>query len=148
MDVLSIDNNLKAHRIRPTDVRRSVLEVFQKRGFALSQAEIATALTGAFDRVTIYRTLNKFISSGLIHKVVDESNITKFALCDEHCDVETHRDEHVHFRCRICGHTFCLNSVEINLLNLPQGYQTRLLMVTAEGICRDCSKNDLAEERI
>jgi Fur family ferric uptake transcriptional regulator len=142
MNTHAIDNSLKAHCIRPTEVRRSVLDIFHKRGFALSQAEITTELTSAFDRVTIYRTLNKFIKSGLIHKVVDESNITKYALCDDHCDIETHRDEHLHFKCRICGHTFCLNSVEVNLANLPQGYQTNLLMITAEGICKDCSTRE------
>lgn len=139
MDTVTIDNNLKAHDIRPTEVRRSVLDVFQRKGFALSQAEITTELSSAFDRVTIYRTLDKFISSGLIHKIADESNITKYALCDDHCDIETHRDEHLHFRCRICGHTFCLNSIEVNLPDLPRGYQTNLLMITAEGICKNCS---------
>jgi len=142
MDTLAIDNSLKARDIRPTEVRRFVLDVFRNRGFALSQAEITTELTGAFDRVTIYRTLNKFIKSGLIHKVVDESNITKYALCDDHCDIETHRDEHVHFRCRICGHTFCLNSVKVSFPALPRGYQMNLLMITAEGICKDCSTTE------
>jgi Fur family transcriptional regulator, ferric uptake regulator len=143
MDTSNIDSSLKAHGIRSTQIRRSVLDVFYRRSFALSQAEIAMELTEAFDRVTIYRTLNKFVKRGLIHKVVDESNITKYALCDDnHCDIEIHRDDHVHFKCRICGHTFCLNSVEVSLPSLPPGYQTNLLMITAKGICKDCATTE------
>lgn len=142
MDTLAIDNNLKAHDIRPTEVRRTVLNVFHNRSFALSQAEITGELTDTFDRVTIYRTLNKFVDCGLIHKVVDESNITKYALCDDYCDIETHRDEHLHFKCRICGHIFCLNTVEVKLPTLPSGYQTSFFMITAEGTCKDCSMTE------
>lgn len=143
MDTLAIDISLKDHDIRPTEVRRSVLDIFYKRGFAMSQAEIAAELIGEFDRVTIYRTLNKFAQSGLIHKVVDESNTTKYALCDDkQCDIETHRDEHVHFKCRICGHTFCLNSVEVTLPALPRGYQSNFYMITAEGVCKNCSARE------
>jgi len=145
MDTANIDNSLKAHGVRPTEARRSVLDVFYRRNFAMSPAEIALELTGVFDRVTIYRTLNKFISKGLIHKVVDESNITRYALCnDNQCDIEIHRDEHVHFRCRTCGHIYCLSSVEVRLPDLPPGYQTNFFMITAEGICKDCTSTELA----
>ena len=140
METLAIDDNLRAHDIRPTDVRRSVLSIFRSMGFALSHADIAGELADTFDRVTIYRTLNKFIECGLIHKVVDESNITKYALCEDGCGIETHRDEHVHFKCKNCGHIFCLNSVEVNVPALPSGYQSNLFMITAEGICKDCSR--------
>ena len=143
MDTINIDISLKTHDIRPTKARRSVLDVFYRRNFAMSQAEIQKELTGVYDRATIYRTLNKFISKGIIHKVVDESNITRYALCnDNQCDIEIHRDEHVHFRCKICDHVYCLNSVEVRLPALPPGYQTNLFMITAEGICKDCASTE------
>lgn len=140
MNITTIDNTLKEHHIRPTGIRRAILNIFQKNSFALSHAKIAGELSDTFDRVTIYRTLNKFVEGGLIHKVVDESNITKFALCnDSRCDNQTHNDNHVHFKCWKCGHTFCLNSITITLPNLPSGYQYNDFMVIVDGICKDCS---------
>ena len=138
METTYIDSALKTRRIRPTHIRRSIYEILQKKNFALSQAEIAGELQTSFNRVTIYRTLNKFLKNGLIHKVVDEFN-TKYALCNKaNCDIKMHHDEHVHFKCEKCGHIFCLDSTTISTPELPTGFQINFYSLTAGGICRDC----------
>lgn len=139
---LTVDEVLIVHRIRPTAIRRAVLDIFQNANSALSHAEISDKLSRHFDRVTIYRTLNRFLENGLIHKVVDESNIAKFAPCDyQNCDIQNHHDEHVHFKCSGCERIFCLSSITITLPPLPSGYRYHSLAVTAEGICGECSIN-------
>ena len=139
MESTVIDTTLRAHRIRPTPNRRSIYKILQRNNFALSQAEIANELPDSFDRVTIYRTLNKFLENGLIHKVVDEFS-TKYALCNEdNCDIDKHHDEHVHFKCSKCGHIFCLDAISVTTPKLPSGFQTNFFSVIAEGICKDCT---------
>jgi Fe2+ or Zn2+ uptake regulation protein len=72
MESIVIDKTLRLHHIRPTNIRRSIFMILQEKNYALSQTEIATELSDKFDRVTIYRTLNKFLENGLIHKIIDE----------------------------------------------------------------------------
>lgn len=135
----NIDTTLKEHQIRPTHIRRSIYEILRKNDFALSQAEIASELSDSFDRVTIYRTLNKFLDNGLIHKVIDEQSI-KYAFCKgDDCDINMHYDKHVHFKCSICGRIFCLNAISITTPKLPSGFKTNYFSLTAEGICKDCT---------
>jgi Fur family ferric uptake transcriptional regulator len=139
METIVIDKTLRIHHIKPTNIRRSVFMILQEKNYALSQAEIAIELSDSFDRVTIYRTLNKFLENGLIHKVVDEQSV-KYAFCNgDNCEINMHYDEHVHFKCSKCGHIFCLDAISITTPKLPSGFQTDYFQLTAEGICKDCS---------
>jgi Fur family ferric uptake transcriptional regulator len=135
-----IVEKLKTHNIRATCIRKAILSIFCKMEFALSRSDIENQLPENFDRVTTYRTLNTFLSNGLIHRVADGSGVIKFALCDsERCDFEIHRDEHIHFKCRLCGHTFCITPYNLIPPNLPGGYIIKSFSTSAEGICKDCS---------
>jgi len=135
-----IVENLRTHNIRATTIRKTILSVFYDSGFALSHSDIEDQLSEKFDRVTIYRTLNTFINNGVIHRVADGSGVIKYALCDsEKCDVEIHRDEHIHFKCRVCGHTFCIIADNLDSPGLPKGYILDSFSISVEGICKECS---------
>jgi Fur family ferric uptake transcriptional regulator len=135
-----IEQKLRDHHLRPTQPRCAILSVFHHNAHALSHADLERELEGACDRVTIYRTLEVFENKGLIHKVVDDSPVTKYALCPpEACSTHRHNDQHLHFQCRKCGYTFCLPLVKIPEVNLPEGYQLDTLSMVAEGLCKPCA---------
>lgn len=134
-----IDQKLRAHQIRPTQIRKTILDVFFSTDYALSHADVEKEVGDRCDRVTIYRTLEKFMENGLIHKVPGDANMAKYALCAEDtCDSHKHHDEHLHFDCVACGNTYCLSVARIPTIELPTGYQLKKMSLKAEGICKQC----------
>lgn len=128
---------LKRHQLRVTDARQDVLRSFLLRGFALSHAELESALP-AYDRVTLYRTLSTFEEHGLVHRVLDDAGATKYALCAEACTDHHHADDHVHFKCQVCGLTECLDGVRVPAMGLPAGYAPAVTNVLIQGRCPRC----------
>jgi Fur family ferric uptake transcriptional regulator len=133
-----ISDLLSKHQVRKTKIRIAILELFMARNYALSHAEIEQVIKNDFDRVTIYRTLKSFEEQGLIHKVLDDSGASKYALCSHNCASSKHFDTHVHFNCTQCGKTFCLDSVPIPAIALPENYRFDKLDFLASGICKNC----------
>ena len=130
---------LSNHKLRNTAARLAVLDVFQKYTYALSHSDIEKELQKDFDRVTIYRTIHSFLDKGIIHKVMDDSESAKYALCVDECSSDHHHDNHVHFKCSKCGNSECLNNIQIPLMNLPIGYVASESNLLIEGICKSCS---------
>ncbi len=136
----AIDEILKKHQIRPTKIRREVLNLFFKTDFALSHADIINELSENFDRVTIYRALKLFADHGLIHKVMDDSGTAKFACpFSENNQANEIYGEHLHFKCINCGHIYCLNAIDRNVLDLPREYKFLSINLTAKGVCKTCN---------
>ncbi len=134
----AVKNFLKEHALRSTHCRSEILRVFLKRNEALSHADLEKEIDEDIDRVTIYRTLNTFLDKGIIHRVLDYSGSTRYALCND-CSLRDHNHEHVHFKCRICGHTSCLDPVKVPQLELPKGYVIGEVNVLIEGRCNKCN---------
>lgn len=134
-------NMLKGHSLRHTGSRAEILDIFIRESRALSQREIETEMERTCDRVTIYRTLSTFLDKGLLHKVLDDSGVTKFALCSHGCEEQsTHHHDHVHFKCTNCGNTLCVEEVHITSPRLPAGYAVQEVNVLMQGICPDCNR--------
>lgn len=139
----SAKDKLDQFHLRYTPCREEVLRVLEAKSFAQSQGDIENALVNQFDRVTIYRTLKSFLSSGIIHKVLDDVGGVKYALCKELChqtDLAHHHHDHVHFKCTHCGQTTCLEEVHIPTIMLPQGYTKQESNLLIQGICKRCEK--------
>ena len=129
-------------QLRSTPCREEVLKVLQSKIFAQSQGDIEYILSNKFDRVTIYRTLKSFLTSGIIHKVLDDVGGVKYALCKElchHTDGTHHQHDHVHFKCTKCGQTTCLEEVHIPKIALPEGYQKQESNFLIQGVCKMCT---------
>jgi Fur family ferric uptake transcriptional regulator len=130
-------NLLKKHGLRVTGARLNVLEILHNSEAAQSQNDIERKLKTRPDRVTLYRLFKDLEEAGIIHKLIDTSGVTKFALCHD-CEEHAHHDDHVHFSCTVCQETFCLDHVNLPDLKIPQGYEARNIQVNIEGICLSC----------
>jgi len=129
---------LKDFQLRTTSSRTDILRLFLRQGYALSYTDIEREVAAEYDRVTVYRTLKTFLDKGLVHKVLDNEGGLKYALCKEHCSSAAHHHEHVHFKCTRCGHTECLEDMQIPGVQLPGGYQVSELNLLIQGICPKC----------
>ncbi len=135
----NFEKKLKAHHLRITPIRVELLSYFSKIKRAISHTEIEAHYNHQFDRVTIYRTLNSFIENGIIHKVSDNSNIAKFALCNHDACEHTHEDNHVHFKCLKCEQIECLHQLVVPQFKLPKNYSIASANLLIEGTCANCA---------
>ena len=76
---------LKQNRLSITGSRQKILELFLSKNGALSHADIEKKTGESFDRVTVYRTLQTFVESGIIHLIPTTDNSIKYALCKNDC---------------------------------------------------------------
>lgn len=126
------------HQLRSTAIRRNVIEFILKEGAAVSHQDIEKALPQA-DRVTLYRTLATFEEKGILHQVLDDESVKKYALCGTDCSGGHHHDDHAHFKCEKCEETVCLDEVRIPAVGLPTGYSRTSANLLIMGTCRACA---------
>jgi Fur family ferric uptake transcriptional regulator len=135
----SLEQILKHHDLRITQIRLEILRFFQLNKNAQTHADLEASFAKKFDRVTIYRTLTSFLENGLLHKIPDDSGISKYALCQHEGTEHNHDDHHVHFKCKKCGKIECLHNLVIPKLHLPKKYKMDNANLLIEGICADCN---------
>jgi Fur family ferric uptake transcriptional regulator len=129
---------LKQNRLSITGSRQKILELFLSKNGALSHADIETKTGESFDRVTVYRTLQTFVESGIIHLIPTTDNSIKYALCKNDCARGHHHDNHVHFICDQCSKTICLEEVTIPSVKLPKGFIPQHSEMVVTGVCGEC----------
>jgi len=134
-NILSI---LKKNHLSVTDGRKQILTLFLKSPGALAHADIEKNTDAAFDRVTVYRTLQTFVDKGIIHHIPTVDNSILYALCKDNCEEGHHHDNHVHFICDECNKTICLDDVIIPEVKLPKGFKPKHTEMVVNGICDDC----------
>ncbi|PZX49923.1 Fur family transcriptional regulator [Algoriphagus chordae] len=127
---------LQSHKLRITDCRQEIIREFLDKQVALAHSDLEEALDSQFDRVTIYRTLKTFVDKDVVHKVLDDSGATKYALCSH--EEEEHNHEHVHFKCEVCGETTCLESITLPSIKLPKGFKKKEMSLLVQGVCNKC----------
>lgn len=138
MDKQNIQDLLVTNGIRRTPFRIELLEVFVEMKYGLSYKDIKERITSTQDKVTIYRALAIFEKKGLIHKVPNTSEVSKYALCPETCSAEEHVHNHAHFICSQCNNTYCIDEVELPEIKAIKGYNIKKSNLTLEGDCPDC----------
>jgi Fur family ferric uptake transcriptional regulator len=129
---------LKKNNLSVTEGRKKILEFFLNAEGAVSHADIEKQSGKYFDRVTIYRTLQKFVESGLIHLIPTTDNSMLYALCKEHCEGGLHHDNHVHFLCTGCSNTICLEEVTVPKVKLPKKFIPNHAQMIVKGLCEKC----------
>jgi Fur family ferric uptake transcriptional regulator len=119
-------------------MRLVVLDFLLQQSAALSLTDLELRMDKT-DRVTLYRTIRTFEEHGLVHRIEDGTNISKFALCAPGCDGEGHHDQHIHFYCTRCNETHCLPTY-IPEVVLPPAYLIKETELTVRGICANCNR--------
>ncbi|RYG53283.1 MAG: transcriptional repressor [Chitinophagaceae bacterium] len=129
---------LKKNGLSITEGRKRILELFLEKEGALAHADIERLTSSAFDRVTVYRTLQTFVEKGIIHQIPTTDNSVLYALCKHNCEQGHHHDNHVHFICNACAKTFCLDDVTVPEVKLPKGFTPGQAAMVVTGVCIDC----------
>ena len=134
----NIQEILKSNRLSITVGREKILRLFLENNGALAHGDIEKKMGAGFDRVTIYRTLQVFADKGIIHTIPSADNAVRYALCKDNCEQGHHHDHHIHFMCKRCSKTYCLDDVVTPEIKLPRGYEVAQIEVVATGVCKSC----------
>lgn len=129
---------MEKHGVRPTAIRILIYKAMQEFHDTFSLADLEISLE-TVDKSTIFRTLETFTASHLVHETEDGRGAKKYCVC--HNDHDCSPDEmHCHFYCESCHKTFCLDTIHIPPVTCPDGYELHEIEYLIKGICPDCRK--------
>lgn len=134
MKAVEVLNNRDLKR---TSCREGIIEVIMSADQALSEEEIREQLSGNYDRTTFYRSFKTLEEHKIVHRIVIDHQIVKYALDNS----ITQKEEHAHFYCNSCQSVKCLETVPIQEVKLPDGYthiETEILIKGECSTCKSC----------
>ncbi|MCD7971081.1 MAG: transcriptional repressor [Candidatus Azobacteroides sp.] len=132
------EERLLARGIKPTAVRILILKAMLSYSQAFNLADLEAALD-TVDKSTLFRTIMLFHEKLLIHSIDDGSGSVKYSVCNKNCMCAID-DMHVHFTCSHCKKTFCLESISIPRVSLPDNFLLQSVNFVLKGLCDQCSK--------
>ena len=135
MKAIEILNN---HKLKRTSCREGIIEVVMTAKQALSENEIREQLAGNYDRTTFYRSFKTLEEYKIIHKIVVDNQLVKYALDN----TVTHKNEHAHFYCSECNTVKCMENVPVQKYYLPDGYSDVETEVLIKGTCVNCKNHE------
>lgn len=125
---------LYSRQLKRTSCREGIIDVMMAAGRALSEIEIRERLPGHYDRTTFYRSFKTLEESRIIHKILIDNQLCKYALDNS----ITSRSEHAHFYCNDCHTVTCLDSVPVQEVRLPAGFIAAEKEILIKGTCASC----------
>lgn len=133
-----LEEKLLRRNIKPTSVRLLIFRTMSDFKKAFSLTDLETELE-TVNKSTIFRTLSLFHENLLIHTIDDGSGSVKYAICNDSCMCAI--DElHVHFNCIRCKNTFCLESISIPSIQLPDKFLLESVNFVMKGMCGECAR--------
>jgi Fur family transcriptional regulator, ferric uptake regulator len=126
---------LHKHNLVRTSCRQNIIETVAESGHAVSEEEIKQKVEGTYDRTTFYRSFKTLIENNIIHKIVVDNQLVKYALSEN----KPVNEKHIHFYCNRCGIVECLPDTEINTPKLPAGYTQVETELIVKGYCNKCN---------
>jgi Fur family transcriptional regulator, ferric uptake regulator len=129
---------LANHKLKRTSCRESLLDLFLKTEEALSENDLRDKISGHYDRTTFYRSFKTLVEADIIHKVVVDNQIVKYALKAS----ENRSCEHAHFYCSECHMVKCLEAIPAFELKLPDGFIENETEILIKGTCSECQKSN------
>ncbi|MCD0476223.1 transcriptional repressor [Flavobacterium sp. EDS] len=133
-----LEKKLLNRNIKPTAVRLLIFNTMTEFKKAFSLTDLETELE-TVNKSTIFRTLTLFHENLLIHTIDDGSGSMKYSICMESC-MCTLGELHVHFNCNHCHNTYCLESISIPPIQLPEKFLLESVNFVMKGICENCSQ--------
>ena len=141
---MDVEKILILKNIRPTPVRRDILQLLYKEACPLTAGEIIslqkreTQKSKAADRVTIYRTLYTLAESGLVHQVQGIDGAWRF--CAHPPAKHGCPGNHPHFLCRECGRMLCLTEQNLPRVEVPADVEVKGKQLVIYGFCSSCAR--------
>ena len=126
---------LNKHNLVRTSCRQSIIDTIVNTGHAISEDEIKSKVEATYDRTTFYRSFKTLIENNIIHKIVVDNQLVKYALSENNSDSK----KHIHFYCNKCEIVECLPDVEIETPTLPNGYHHEETELIIKGLCNNCN---------
>jgi Fur family transcriptional regulator, ferric uptake regulator len=128
---------LNSHKLKRTSCREGIIHVILTANNALSENEIRERLEGNYDRTTFYRSFKTLEEHKIIHKIVVDNQVVKYALDNR----ITQKPSHAHFYCTICETVKCLDTVPLGIPQLPGGFNASETEMIIKGSCNLCNTN-------
>jgi Fe2+ or Zn2+ uptake regulation protein len=126
---------LRKARLRITSCRVALLNLLIRSNEPLTQKDLMASLEQrGFNRVTIYRALQAFLEAAIVHRIVTEDRVWRFAIT--HCGHHGHC--HPHFTCSRCGKIQCLEQTAIPKVPV-KGHRIEAQAMYLWGVCPSCS---------
>jgi Fur family transcriptional regulator, ferric uptake regulator len=127
---------LHSHNLRKTTCRQGIIEILRSSSEALTENEIKLLLESIHDRTTIYRSFKTLLENNLIHKIVVDNQLVKYALNPKSSVLH----EHVHFYCKKCEKLMCIEDSSFEGLTLPKGFKASETEIIVKGTCGKCDE--------
>lgn len=129
---------LHSHRLKKTAARLSIISALQKSEMPLSENNMKEVMGELYDRVTFYRSVQTLTEAGIIHRIVADNVIIRYALTRN--DKENRLgSEHAHFYCLQCNTVICLGNVKTEYNRLPEGFVANQCEIIIKGLCNKCT---------
>lgn len=132
------DNLLQAHNLHKTPCRADVVNTLASCEVALSEKELKEKLNFDYDRSTLFRTLRKFLQTGIIHSIAINGQDIRYAINHNNQHQGTHH--HAHFHCGQCNSVVCLEHVSIQQPQIPAGFEAEEFNLVINGKCPSCNQ--------
>lgn len=132
-----IEYLLERKDVKPTSNRILVAKELSKVSNPVSLADLEEALDFTMDKASIFRVLEIFATKDIVHVIEDGSRSQKYELCHGSFNHDI-SDQHMHFYCEKCKETFCLESIPVPEILLPDGFKAHSVNFMVKGICPEC----------
>lgn len=138
MNSQDIISRLESKGIRPTANRILVMKTLMGEQNPQSLSNLERKMV-SMDKSSIFRTLTLFLEHDVVHAFEDGRGVLCYELCEEKgaCD---HHDGHIHFYCKSCQRSFCMENIHIPSFELPEGFYPHSISFVIKGECPDCRK--------
>ncbi|GAP67813.1 Fe2+/uptake regulation protein [Bacteroidales bacterium 6E] len=128
---------LQSRNLRRTSCRQGILDILAQATAALTENEIKALLDKSHDRTTFYRSFRTLIDKNLVHRIVVDNLVVKYALNPQSYG----SGEHVHFYCTRCDNIICIDNTHVSGISLPLGFEAEETEVIIKGTCKSCKLN-------
>ena len=138
MNLQDMISRLESKGIRPTANRILVMKTLMGEQNPQSLSNLERKMV-SMDKSSIFRTLTLFLEHDVVHAFEDGRGVLCYELCEEKgaCD---HHDGHIHFYCKSCQRSFCMEDIHIPSFELPEGFYPHSISFVIKGECPDCRK--------
>lgn len=129
---------LRYKKLSATKARLLTLSLFVKLDRPLSYAEIHEHTQSSFDRVTLYRMLDSFVSKGIIRAVPSSHKPITYVFLDEEIE-HLPANDMFFLNCLHCQKRYSLPMASLPRFQLPLAFKIAHVDIIIEGRCPDCN---------